>query len=278
MQLIEPSFEIIEQSKGLSGVYKQIELAGRVCYKSENRITEDSAKEFVDRLVKMKHNAMLEHGTVYLKITLPRKVWKSKLVNKYYRNPYSKVINYIDNKDSIYYITTNMRVLIENMWLSDLKYLVEPTIYHAKRVTVKFILSRAIAQEFTRHRVFSFAMESQRFCNYSKNKCNNSITFIKPLWVSEETLSNFTDILEKCSDSYFMFLKDSTVLKPQDARDVLPNATKTELVMTGFLADWGHFFELRTAEAAHPEARRLACPLQEEFIKREYLMNPLKVS
>ena len=278
MQLIEPSFEIIEQSKGLSGVYKQIELAGRVCYKSENRITEDSAKEFVDRLVKMKHNAMLEHGTVYLKISLPRKAWKSKLVNKYYRNPYSKVVNYIDKENSIYYVTTNMRVLIENMWLSDLKYLVEPTIYHSKRVTVKFILSRAIAQEFTRHRVFSFAMESQRFCNYSKNKFNNSITFIKPLWAVGEKSSDFTDILEKCSDSYFALLKDSIDLKPQDARDVLPNATKTELVMTGFLADWRHFFELRTAEVAHPEARRLACPLQEEFITKGYLTSPLKIS
>lgn len=278
MQLIEPSFEIIEQSKGLSGVYKQIELAGRVCYKSENRITEDSAKEFVDRLVKMKHNAMLEHGTVYLKISLPRKVWKSKLVNKYYRNPYSKVVNYIDKENSIYYVTTNMRVLTENMWLSDLKYLVEPTVYHAKRVTVKFILSRAIAQEFTRHRVFSFAMESQRFCNYSKNKFNNSITFIKPLWAVGEKSSAFIEILEKCSDSYFMLLKDGTDLKPQDARDVLPNATKTELVMTGFLADWRHFFELRTAEVAHPEARRLACPLQEELITKGYLTSPLKIS
>lgn len=157
MRLIKPSFQIIEQSSGIEGVYKQIELVGRTCYKSEDKITEDSAKEFVERMIKSGHGAMLEHGTVYL--TIPNKnVSRSLLIYYCERNPYSKVIWTNDNV----YITTNYRVIIENNWNDLLKYITAPTKFHVKRTTVKFICDRGISHEFVRHRIFSFAQESTR--------------------------------------------------------------------------------------------------------------------
>ena len=163
MRLIKPNVEIIEQQPGLEGMYKQIELAGRTCYKSEDKITEDSAKAFVDRMIKSGHGAMLEHGTVYLKVKDVETV-----INKYLINKYTK-INIILESDSPYsanyevaYITTNYRVLVENNWLDDLQYICEPTEYHEKRITVKWTLDRVTGESFLRHRVFSFARESTR--------------------------------------------------------------------------------------------------------------------
>ena len=161
MKFINQSTEIIPQEEGINGIYKQIELAGRVCYKSEDKITEDSAKEFVDRMVKSGHGAMLEHGTVYLKT--PNNVvdkgsqtgtnWSTLCLNPYTR---------YNSDGEYYYYTTNYRVIIEHNLQGVLNYLCEPTEYHEKRVTVKFITDQGILREFTRHRVFSFAVESTR--------------------------------------------------------------------------------------------------------------------
>ncbi len=276
MKLINPSFEILEQSSGIEGIYKMVEIAGRTAYKSEDKITEGSAKKFVNRMISVNHGSPLEHGTVYLKIP-NSSIAHSYIVSKYNYNPYSKVQM---DKDERYCITTNMRVLREHGWLDDLKYLCEPTEYHEKRVCVRFILSRSIAQEFTRHRVFSFLMESQRYCNYSKDKFNNEVTFILPPWISTKyfnidqerfTISDveWSASLVASEKSYFELLKQGW--KPQEAREVLPNATKTELIMTGFVSDWKHFFELRCDNAAHPQARELAIPLYQEFLTKKYL-------
>lgn len=295
MKLIKPSFEIIEQQPGLEGVYKQIEQAGRTCYRSEDKITEDSAKSFVDRMIKSGHGAMLEHGTVYLQIK-SRDVENYHLFyHKYSSNPYSYVNVGRGCIWNTLYITTNYRVLVENDWLDDLKYLCEPIESHAKRVTVRFICDRGVSHEFVRHRVFSFAQESTRYCNYSKDKFNNEVTFILPCWVTDihsensydmELLNNyplaetenispesieFIRSLVYSESSYFTLLEVGW--KPQQARTVLPNALKTELVMTGFASDWKHFFELRDDNSAHPQAQELAHPLHEEFVKRGYIVD-----
>ena len=142
MKLIKPYFEIIEQESGLEGIYKQIELAGRTCYKSEDKITPDSAKGFVDRMIKSGHGAMLEHGTVYLKAD-------SEFYNPFIQpedgeeEEYNDLFKYGDNNYSVcheqrsvngntIYVTTNLRVLVENNWLDDLQYLCEPTEFHEK--------------------------------------------------------------------------------------------------------------------------------------------------
>lgn len=142
MRLIKPSFEIWEQESGLEGVYKQIERAGRVCYKSEDKIAEGTAKAFVDRMIASGHGAMLEHGTVYLEI--PDYGVSRLKFEKYMRNPYSTSIS--SDVDSSY-ITTNLRVLVENGWLNDLEYQCEPTEYHEKRITVKFVCDRGVSHK-----------------------------------------------------------------------------------------------------------------------------------
>lgn len=306
MRLIKPSFEIWDQQEGLEGVYKQIERAGRVCYKSEDKITEASAGEFVNRMIKSGHGAMLEHGTVYLKAKT--KVYGgmgSETVecplDKYAKNPYSVVTGDNTFIPNYLYVTTNLRVLVENKWFDDLKYQCEPTEFHEKRVTVKFICDRGVSHEFVRHRVFSFAQESTRYCNYSKDKFSNEVTFIIPCWMNipegsiglgnydkmsaryKDGNINYIDtkppyigvdfIRSLCeAESYYLSIVRNG-WKPQQARTVLPNSLKTELVMTGFTKDWEHFFKLRDAGSAHPQARELAHPLHMEFLRRNYLVD-----
>lgn len=284
MKLIKQSFEIWEQPAGLEGIYKQIERVSRVCYKSEDKITEDSAKPFVDRMIKSGHGAMLEHGTVYL-YTDYRYPNFGKMIDRYTNNKYSKC-NYFPTFPSRAYISSNLRVLVENGWMDDLKYLCKPTEYHEKRICVKFICDRGILAEFTRHRTFSFSAESTRYCNYSKDKFDNELTFIQPCWLDDERLKLYgpyhTVIRDKSPESIFIANLNNAERdyldlirlgwKPQEARAVLPNALKTELVMTGFVSDWKHFFRLRSRIAKtgkpHPQAQELADPLMDEFVKR----------
>ena len=152
MKLIKPSFEIIEQAPGIQGVKKQIERAGRTCYKSEDKITDTSCEEFVNRMVNSGHGAMLEHGTVYLMIH--NEVDDFELIYEdFEQNKYSKI-----NYDGSYlYVTTNYRVLVENGWLYTLEYQCEPTALHKKRITVKFICDRGVSHEFVRHKLLCVA-------------------------------------------------------------------------------------------------------------------------
>jgi thymidylate synthase (FAD) len=298
MKLIESSVQIIEEKDP----YKMIELAGRTCYKSEDKITENSAKEFVDRMIKLGHGAMLEHGTIYLKIDktedghLPpaRLYWSDGNHKKYTR---------VRKHGNSIYVTTNLRVIVENNRLDDLQYQVEPTEHHEKRITAKFICDRGVSHEFVRHRVFSFAQESTRYCDYSKDKFGNDITYIIPSWldlpegkysnwdndwcdVSELKLlypevDNLSDpancFLQSIKNAeYYYFMLINRGWKPQQARQVLPNATKTELVMTGFESDWEHFFELRCSGAAHPDARKLADELKSLMNVKNIELNSVK--
>lgn len=301
MKLIKPSFEIWEQPAGLEGVYKQIEKVGRVCYKSEDKITEDSAKGFVDRMIKSGHGAMLEHGTVYLQYEVVKGAINP--LTKYYLNKYSKVKakEGAIGETMRLFVTTNLRVLVENGWLKDLEYICEPTEFHERRVTVHFVCDRGVSHEFVRHRVMSFAQESTRYCNYSKDKFGNELTFIIPCWLDIPTghyaywdgdwcdidkmkiqlpggehkdIDAFLWTLNNAETHYTLLINSGW--KPQEARAVLPNSLKTELVVTGFTFDWSHFFDLRargTTGAPHPQAKELAEPLMKEFITRKYINN-----
>lgn len=281
MKLIKPTVEIIKQDKyDLNHIFKVIELAGRTCYKSEDKITEDSAKNFVDRMIKSGHSAMLEHGTVYL--TIPNKnISRSLFIYNCEINPYSKVFKTDDN----IYITTNYRVIIENDWNESLKYITAPSKFHERRTTVKFICDRGVSHEFVRHRVFSFAQESTRYCNYTKDKFGNELTFIIPCWIKDLEEGNYRDPRQYfhtkhyntsnyASGLWFYNCLDVESLytdlieegwKPQEARSILPNSIKTELIMTGFNSDWQNFFKLRCASNAHPQAKELADMLKDKF-------------
>lgn len=309
MKLIESYYEIIPQAPGLEGIYKQIEIAARNCYKSESFIKEGSAEKMVDALIKRGHGSPLEHGTVYLHLSVDTINYY--IVNRYRENKYSKVIlvnSQEQTSDNGYYITTNYRVLVENDWLNDLRYLCEPTEYHEKRYTVRFVCSRSLSHEIVRHRVMSFCQESQRYVNYSLNKFGNEITFILPQWAINRTYevaatydpltgqdrsylldmgileavtkhmvcedratSNWIDSLKKAESDYFYLLTDECGLKPEEARGVLPNDCKTDIIVTGFASDWKHFFNLRTATGAHPDVRALASPLEVEFKFKDYI-------
>lgn len=280
MKLIKPSVEYIPQNNSVDGIYRHIEKCGRTCYKSEDKISEYSHNDFVGRMIKSNHTAMLEHGTVYLE-----KTFKRFEDNNYRRNPYSASIGGTEKtEDGIvwkWYITTNFRVLIENRWLEDFKYICEPTEYHEKRYTMKFICDRGVSHELVRHRVFSFAQESQRYCNYSKDKFDNHVTFIRPTWCTDigilpggiaavreldKTNWEFVHALCDAEQTYFDLLSNGWT--PQQARSVLPNATKTEIVMTGFEDDWRHFFDLRlrgTTGKPHPDMQYLAQLAWSEF-------------
>ena len=285
MKLIKSSYKIIPQEAGLEGIYKSIERAGRTCYKSSDKITDTSAKEFVDRMIKSGHGAMLEHGTVYLDftddITEARK--------RYIKNPYSKVYKNTLEEDWDYphlYVVTNLRVLIENNWLKDLQYICEPTEFHEKRICVRFNCSIGISRELNRHRVDSIAEMSTRYCNFSKDKFGNELTFVIPSHLNEEELKKYGPYHtvvrnKKSAESIFIANlnnaeKDYLDLidsgwKAQQARDILPLATATEVNHCAFVSDWKHFFDLRDSKYAHPDMYQLAKPLHEEFIKRGYL-------
>jgi len=303
MKLIKPSFEIWEQSAGLEGVYKQVEKVGRVCYKSEDKITEDSAKPFVDRMIKSGHGAMLEHGTLYFKIPANIDVAGNFLDEA----PTWTKCKLVESQEGNWWaVTTNLRVMIEHFaseYIEELieNYLCELTEYHEKRITVHFVCDRGVSHEFVRHRVMSFAQESTRYCNYSKDKFGNELTFIIPCWLDIPTGQyqywdgDWCDINKmkvqlpegehKDIDAFLWTLSNAemqyTLLinsgwKPQEARAVLPNSLKTELVVTGFTSDWNHFFDLRargTTGAPHPQAKELAEPLMKEFIARKYINN-----
>lgn len=292
MKLIESKVEIIEQEPGLEGVYKMAELAGRTAYKSEDRITEGSAKKFVEALMKLKHGAVLEHGTVYMIF----KWWQIGKKLKYLFNPHSKIRKFK-------YVTTNLRVLFEHNWMNDLEYFCEPTEHHERRVTSKFICSRGVSHEVVRHRVMSFLQESQRYVGYNKDKFGGEITIIIPEWIKArindiasynnnddlaqmsyaeaivdmrtlEDLSIVTwENAQRDSENYYMRLTELGC-KPEEARGVLTNDCKTELIMTGFVSDWEHFFDLRskgTTGKPHPDIKILADDLLIQFIYKGYI-------
>lgn len=318
MKLIESSVEILPQEEGLLGAYKQCEIAGRTAYKSLDKMTDTSAKKFVEAMCKSNHGAVLEHGTIYLHFSYcspMHDVNYMKLVNIrlfYEKNPYSKVVIRTEDHYKInVYITTNCRVIFENDRNDDLKYLCEPTKHHEKRITTRFICSRSIAQEITRHRTMSFLMESQRYVAYNKDKFGSEITYIIPEWVKTRIheVANSVDSLTGTSNSYildeqtipdiirihmlalsravncwwdslkkaesdYMYLITEEELKAEEARGVLPNDCKTELVMTGFISDYQHFFDLRskgTTGKPHPDIKVLADDLLLQFTESKLI-------
>ena len=282
MKLINPSVELITQTPGLEGIYKQVERVGRVCYKSEDKITEDSAKPFVERMIKSGHNAMLEHGTVYLAAPYNN---EDLLFWKVANSPYSKGV--CDDKSNLLCLTTNLRVIAElNAWEVIDKYLCEPTDTHAKRICLKFITSIGVSREFNRHRVASVAEQSTRYCNYAKDKFGREVTFVTPSWLNfKEGNYNqkdydkdfYSDDSPEYSYMIHLLTAEATYLKlindgwqPQQAREVLPLATATEVVYTTFEDNWKHFFSLRlweTTGKVHPNAKQVASMAHDLIIK-----------
>lgn len=301
MKLIEPKYEFVEQQPGIDGAYKIAEFAGRVCYKSDCNIKEDSAPKFIDMLIKSKHMTPLEHATIYMRTD------DLTVANFYSRNKYSHVnvvnepISSMNNLHDYfprveYYITTNLRVIVENHRENDMKkYWCEPTESHEHRTTVMFTCDIGVTREFNRHRTASINEESTRYCNYTKERFGSELNIMIPVFIKERVNEyvescKMMSLEEYCSAianystgewtdiDWWMFANLSTERsykelidrgwKAQEARTVLPLDTKSTLVYTMFDSDWKHFFDLRaygTTGAPHPSAKELALPLAKEF-------------
>lgn len=313
----------------LEDIYKSIEIAGRTCYKSEMG---DNAIDFVNKMINSNHTAMLEHGTMYFDVPVgklgddPEYMWKSSIIQIFKKNPYSRVNKYeagheVDGtkvKLDHYAITTNYRVFIEQIdwdglgpmrrdkvegWELGLdkdyvlSFLCDPTEHHEKRYSFRIICDRGVTHELVRHRVFSFAQESTRYCNYMKEKFGSELTFIIPAhldipegqyvywdgdWCDAESMSimspkadeinelnTFLYVLHQTEQDYMYLINHGW--KPQQARAILPNALKAEIVMTGFKSDWEHFVNLRydgTTGAPHPDMKRVAFFIAKFFEKK----------
>lgn len=194
MNVIETSFTLLDDIDG-NELLRKIERIGRICYKSEDRITDDSAKQFVQMIMKSGHESVIEH----------------------------------------------------------------------EKVSVKAICDRGVTHEIVRHRIASYSQESTRYCNYAKEKFGNELTLIKPYFWSKDNQKYkvWLDTMQCCEDNYNKLIELGA--KPEEARSILPNSLKTEIVITMNLREWRHFFKLRTSQRAHPQMRELACPMLDRF-------------
>ena len=267
MKVIDSRADVILQSPGIVGMLKHIERVGRISYKSEDKITEDSYLKFTDMLRNRGHWSVFEHGTVYL--TIPK---SSKDAKPFLNHGYTLVAEEGDN----YLITTNYRYIMQKKLVDVMeKYWTEPTENFYHRITSHIVCSRLVSHQLVRHRAFSFIQESQRYVNYSKDKFGSGITFIIPFWAyklrtdfgstvdpqtyeprdyileltGEELWSTLCTVSRKvasrdrfwqaCEDEYMYGISDEDgKLNPEDARGCLCNDTKTELCITGFVKDW----------------------------------------
>lgn len=196
MKMIPPSFELLDSPDG-AALLQKIELAGRVCYKSEDKITPDSAAGFVRRILENGHESVLEH----------------------------------------------------------------------EKLSVRVICDRGVSHEIVRHRVASYSQESTRYCNYSLNKYQNELTFIRPFFWNDdpEKFRIWEEAMAMAERSYLALIAKGAT--PQEARSVLPNSLKTEIIVTMNMREWRHFFKMRAAVAAHPQMREIAVPMLEFFQK-----------
>lgn len=197
MRIIQPYFEFLDELDG-EKILEKIERIARVCYKSEDRITEGSARKFLSGILKSGHESVIEH----------------------------------------------------------------------EKITVRIVCDRGVTHEIVRHRIASYSQESTRYCNYSQEKFGGELTFIQPCFWKEgdRAYQLWSETMEQIESSYMKMLEEGA--SPQEARSILPNSLKTEIVVTMNLREWRHFFKLRTSKRAHPQMREIALMMLKEFQKR----------
>lgn len=281
MKLIKQSFQFVNQ-KGftLKDIYKHIEYCARISYKSQDKITDTSYEKFVNMLESRGHDRPLEFGTVHLEIDMcSRDIIIDTLTN---RGMFNQLWWKETYKNGKVYVTTNYRyyLAIKKVYPDIDKYFTEEdNEYYPKRYTVHMILDRGVMDEFRTHVGLSHLAESTRYCNYSKDKFNNELTFIDPCWeiktaneritpegthMSSDSLE-FLTALNEAEDHYLSLLAKGWT--PQQARSILPLCIKSELISCGFEDAWENFFKRRDAPDAHPMAQEIAKPMHEEFFK-----------
>lgn len=295
MKLINPKVEFLPENED---IFHSIERAGRTCYKSENLITDYSAGKFVDRMKESNHLSMLEHGTVYLTVQLPAcekgfdlESPEEMFILDMKRNPYMEM--YFQNETGTAYITTNYRVMADDIHNYN-RYKSQRTEFHPKRISFRITTNRQVSHELVRSRKFSFAQESTRYCDYTKDKFGG-LTFIIPSFLKDNIKENqekgyvivddkdsvtheFIDCLSNIENTYYNMKKMD--VKPQNRALLLPNDIKTEIIMTGFLDDWKYFLDLRYFEKTgkvHPDMKAVSTMIYDELWKHGYDVMSLKL-
>ena len=289
MKLIKQSFEILEQKDfTIKGIKQFVERCARVSYKSEDKMTDTSYEKFVGMLESRDHARPLEFGTVHIKMSNAQfECLQTLLMDKVY-NDYWIKYNIIDTEDEDNcYITTNYRYYLELCkYDKGVPEYLDPSDnpFYPRRYTVHMILDRGVMDEFRTHVGLSHLAESTRYCNYSKDKFNNEVTFVIPsqcnslIEGSEQEYSpfeingdevEFMNALQNAQNSYLSLLKMGWT--PQQARSVLPLGIKSELISCGFEDAWKNFFYRRDAPDAHPMAQEIAKPMHKEFIERGFI-------
>lgn len=282
MKLINQSFEILEQKDfTLKGIKQFIERCGRVCYKSEDRIIDDSYEKFVNMLEKRDHARPLEFGTVHLQMYISdfHKLRDTLCINNIWNDQWIKY-HYAGN---LTYVTTNYRyylAIIKVFPSAENDFDPQDDELYPKRYAVHFITSRGIMDEFRTHVGLSHLAESSRYCSYDKNRFGNELTFIIPNWVntncpnkeqegpSVASIEWSTAMLD-AEASYMNLIKMGCTA--QEAREVLPLAVKSELISCGFEDAWSNFFYRRCAKDAHPMAREIATKVRDKFKELNYV-------
>lgn len=284
MKLVKQSFEFINQTDfSLVGIKKHIERCARVSYKSEDKITDTSYEKFVNMLESREHDRPLEFGTVHLKIESSK--FQGFMQALYAEGIFNNIWIKSNYNEGVMYITTNYRYYSAiTKRLPNIKeyFTEEDNEYYPKRYTVHMILDRGVMDEFRTHVGLSHLAESTRYCNYSKHKFGNEVTFIKPCWLNiplgDYGIASlpgdnilwltggarvFVDSLLEAEDYYMDLLSEGWT--PQQARSVLPLGIKSELISCGFENAWENFFLRRDAPDAHPMAQEIAKPMHEKF-------------
>ena len=302
MIVVPPSYEILseldEQSLAL-----RIELCGRLCYKSEDKISEESAPGFIGNILKHGHNSVAEMAAITLEVMVEKESLASQLfarLPKYitvdrpektvllisgsvraFRELYLEhsdlkivkaITSFLLQRHPLFFeditpergIVRQDGVMVRKLYLSEVENLPVEVMARHRSIAVKFIVNRAVTHEMVRHRPCSFLQESQRYCRYSQDKFGNQVTFVKPLFYDEGS-EEYKVWCEAMEETEKLYLKLLETSSPQAARTVLPNSCKTELIVYANLVQWLHMFKLRCARGADPSMREVMIPLLADF-------------
>ena len=305
MKVIAPYFEILEDLDSQS-LAVRIEACGRICYKSEDKISPESAEPFIRNIIKHGHNSVTEMAALTLKVLydsesfasqffqiLPKflqidRVDKKELLvtgsvrafrELYQANPSVKMVKaiaeFLGKRHPLFYedllpargLVKQEGVRVEKVQLETVDALPADLLAKHRHVAVLFVVNRAITHEIVRHRPVSYLQESQRYCRYSQDKFGSEVTFIKPMFFKEG--SEEYRLWERAmQDTEEIYLKLLETSSPQAARTVLPNSCKTELITFANLLEWLHIFKLRTSKGAEPSMREVMIPLLHKFQKK----------
>jgi thymidylate synthase (FAD) len=303
MIVVDPSYEIQDDLDQVSLVVR-LEACGRICYKSEEKISESSALPFVKKIAEHGHNSVMEMAVVTLRLACssqqitdflecqPKFLFVDRVDNgllvtgsiRAFRELYLSIPEIALVQAMVDFLGASHSYLFEGVWqpqkrqgvgaigvekitLEQVEQLAPDLLLRHRFLGVKFIVNRAVTHEIVRHRPCSFLQESQRYCRYSQDKFGNQVTFIRPLFFAPDSgeYTLWQQAMEVTESLYLKLLETST---PQAARTVLPNSCKTEIIVYCNLAEWKHLLKLRTSPAAEPSMREVMIPLEVEIQKR----------